>query len=233
MDLKSILDYQKKDAELVKLERNLNSSENKKIFSQMIAVVKETQNQSSALEQQAGEMIKSFNSLKRTYEDNVKSASVISNKKLENMSEDEILNMQQLAETISSNLTILEKKLLAQAEKVRTLLTNFEQTKKRYNMARDKYNKHKELFEAEAGKVQPTIDQKSSEIKKLESSIDSKLLAKYKQKRQDKIYPVFVPCVEKTCGGCRMELPSASLSTLKNNGILECEHCRRIIYSQD
>ena len=36
MDLKSILDYQKKDAELIKLERSLNSNDNKKIFTQMI-----------------------------------------------------------------------------------------------------------------------------------------------------------------------------------------------------
>ena len=31
MDLKSILEYQKKDAELIKLERQLEASENKKI----------------------------------------------------------------------------------------------------------------------------------------------------------------------------------------------------------
>lgn len=231
MDLKSILEYQKKDADLVKLERKLNSSENKKIYIQMISVVKETQNQSASLEVQAGEVIKGFESLKKTYNDNAKSAGVLAGKKLESLSEDDLQAIEEISQTIASNLAILEKKLLAQAEKVRTVLTNFDQTKKRYNTAKEKYNKHKELFEEESIKLKPEIDAIAKEVKSLETNIDSNLLAKYKQKRQDRIYPVFVPCLDKACGGCRMELPSASLATLKKDGVLECEHCRRIIYN--
>lgn len=233
MDLKSILEYQKKDAELVKLERRLNSSENKKIFTQMISVVKDAQSQSGALEVQAAEIIKSFDQLKKTYNDNAKSANVLANKKLENLGEEDLKTIEEISQTISSNLAILEKKLLAQAEKVRTILSNFDLTKKKYNTAKDKYNKHKELFDEESQKLNPEIEKTTKEVKALESSIDPSMLAKYKQKRQDRIYPVFVPCMDKACGGCRMELPSASLSLLKKEGILECEHCRRIIYNTE
>lgn len=233
MDLKSILDYQKKDAELIKLEKALNSNENKRIFTQMVNVVKDAQNQSTALEQQANELIKSYNSLKKTYADNTKTANVLANKNLNNLTEDEVYSIEDVAQKIINNLAILEKKLLTQAEQVRNILSNFDQTKKRYNLARDKYNKHKELFDKESETLKPEIDKKSKEVKSLEANLDSALLAKYKQKRQDKIYPVFVPCLDKACGGCRMELPSASISLLKKEGMLECEHCRRIIYSQD
>lgn len=232
MDLKSILDYQKKDAELIKLERALNQNENKKIYTQMVNVVKEAQNQSAALEKQAGDLVKNFNSLKKVYEENIKTANTLANKKLETVSEEELDSMQDIAKKISNNLAILEKRLLQQAENVRNALSNFDQTKKRYNQARDKYNKHKELFDEDSKKLSPEIEQKEKEVKKLEANIDANILSKYKHKRQDKIYPVFVPCLDKTCGGCRMELPSASLSTLKKDGILECEHCRRIIYMQ-
>ena len=232
MDLKSILDYQKKDAELIKLERALNQNENKKIYTQMVNVVKDAQNQSSALENQANELVKNFNSLKKVYEDNSRTAQTIINKNLETISEDELESIQDVAKKIINNLAILEKRLLSQAENVRNVLSNFENTKKRYNQARDKYNKHKELFEQDSAKLTPEISEKEKEVKALESNIDANLLAKYKQKRQEKIYPIFVPCVDKTCGGCRMELPSASISNLKKDGILECEHCRRIIYMQ-
>lgn len=231
MDLKSILDYQKRDAELIKLERSLNSSENKKTFTQMISVVKDAQNQSASLEIQAGELLKNYDSLKKTLVDNIKSAEKLAGKNMETLSLEELENFQNLAGVISKNLQILEKKLLNSAENVRNMLTGFEQAKKKYNTAKDKYNKHKELYEQEEQKLKPLAEQKTKEIKELEGELDAKLLAKYKQKRQDRIYPVFVPCIEKTCGGCRMELPSASISLLKKDGILECEHCRRIIYN--
>lgn len=230
MDLNSILEYQKKDAELIKLERQLEASENKKTFTQMVAVVKDAQNQSANLENQAREVVSSFNSLKKSYADNIKSANVVSSKKIDSLSEGDLETIEKLSQTILNNLAILEKKLLSQAEKVRTILANFDQTKKRYNLAKEKYNKHKELYDAEAQKIQPLIEQKEKEVKALEGNIDPTLLAKYKQKRQEKIHTVFVPCIDKMCGGCSMELPLASISTLKKNGVLECEHCRRIIY---
>ena len=89
MDLKSILEYQKKDAELIKLERALNSNENKKIFTQMVGVVKETQTQSAALDKQANDIINTYNSLKKTHADNLKTANIIANKNLEEVSEEE------------------------------------------------------------------------------------------------------------------------------------------------
>ena len=230
MDLKKLLEYQKQDAELIKLERQLYNNEDKKIFNQMIGVVKDAQSKSALLEKQAGDLINAYTNLKQTYEENIKSANIISNRNIENSSVSDIENIEQVASTIINNLSILEKKLLQQAERVNAVLNEFEQTRKRYNAARDKYNKHKELYDAESQKIEPILTEKQKEIKKLESGLDANLLAKYKQRRQDRIFPVFVPCVDKACGGCRMELPSASLSTLKNNGVLECEHCRRIIY---
>ena len=121
---------------------------------------------------------------------------------------------------------------MAEAEKVRNVLSNFDLAKKRYNQARDKYNKHKELYDKDVESISPEICKKTEDVKKLEHNIDPNLLSKYKQKRQDNIYPVFVPCLDKACGGCRMELPSASYANLKKEGLLVCEHCRRIIYNQ-
>lgn len=230
MDLSKVLEYQKKDAELIKLERQLFNNEDKKIFNQMIGVVKDAQNKSALLEKQAGDLINVYNNLKQTYEENIKSANIISNRKVEEASLADIENIEQVASTIINNLSILEKKLLQQAERVNVVLNEFEQTRKKYNAAREKYNKHKELYDAESQKLEPILAEKQKEVKKLEQGIEPSILAKYKQRRQDRIFPVFVPCVDKACGGCRMELPSASLANLKNNGVLECEHCRRIIY---
>ena len=230
MDLKTILEYQKKDAELIKLERTLKNNENKKIFTQMISVVKDAQNKSNALEKQAGELFAGYNDLKKTYEDNIKSANIVIGKNLETSSLQDLETMEEIASNIISNLSILEKKLLQEAEQVNAVLVEFDQTRKRYNLARDKYSKHKELYDEQCKDLEPQIAEKTKEVKKLEAGIDADILAKYKQRRQDNIFPVLVPCIDKACGGCRMELPYANLATLKTKGVLECEHCRRIIY---
>lgn len=230
-NLNKVLEYQKKDAEIVKLERQLNGNENKKIYMQMISVVKDAQNQSAILENEAGALIANFNKLKATYNDNLKSANTVSNKSIDNLSEFELQSIEDVAKTIVNNLSILEKKLLEEAERVRNILQNFDNAKKKYNLAKEKYNKHKTLFDEESKTLIEEINEKNKLLKEMEDGIDGVLLAKYKQKRQDKIYPVFVPCVDKACGGCRMELPYASLSSLKKDNIFECEHCHRIIYS--
>jgi len=233
MNLKQILEYQKKDGEVIKLERELNSNENKKIYTQMVAIVKDAQTKSNILEKQAAELNENYEQLKRTYEENIKSANIISNKNIEEVSDSDLNMMEEIAQTIINNLTILEKKLKNQAEKVNAVLRDFEQTKIKYNQAKEKYNTHKKLFDEVSLKLQPEIDNKNAELKKLEKNIDETILAKYKKRRTDNIFPVLVPAMEKACGGCRMELSSSSLSDLKNNGMLECEHCRRIIYNID
>lgn len=230
MNLKSLLDYQKKDGELIKLERQLNGNENKKIFSQMIDVVKDAQNKSALLEKQAGDLLKEYQELKKTYDNNLKSANIIIGKKLETSSDSDLDTIEEIASNIVNNLAILEKKLLAQAESVNGVLKSFNETRKRYNLARDKYTKHKELYEKESEPIEKQIAEKSKEVKKLEAGVDSDLLAKYKQRKAEVDFPVIVPCIDKTCGGCHMELPSAFVANLKSKGVLECEHCRRYIY---
>ena len=118
MDLKTILNYQKKDAELIRLERELNNNENKKAYTQMISVVKDAQNRSNSLEKQAGELLSIYQNLKKTYEDNIKSANVVIGRKLETASISDLDTIEEIASNIVNNLSILEKKLLQEAEKV-------------------------------------------------------------------------------------------------------------------
>ena len=64
----------------------------------------------------------------------------------------------------------------------------------------------------------------------IEKEIPTALFEKYNKKKQDKIFPVFVPEMNNSCGGCMMELPSAQIEKLAKEGFLECENCRRIIF---
>lgn len=230
MDIQKILDYQKQDFEIIKLERQLDNNEDKNIYQNMVSVVKNAQNRSNTLDIEASEILSEYAKLEKTYNENLKSCGAVLNQKFDKISDDDLNNVSSVAEDIINNISILEKKLMVLAEKVNAVLSEFEATKKKYNDAKQKYTNHKQAYEKAVSELTPQIEEKTKEIKKLEKDLDQTLLAKYKQRRQDKIYPVFVPLADKSCGGCMMEIPSASLQKLKNDGFLECEHCRRIIY---
>ena len=230
MNIDKILEYQKKDLEAIKLQRQLDNNADRKAYQDAAGQAKIAQNRSTELEKEAARLLQEFENLKKTYAENAKSANVVIGKNLSNADEAELDNISAVALDIERNLSILEKKILSQAERVNAILGEFEQTKKKYIAARDKHKHHKTQYEQYASKITPEIDKIESELKKLEPEIDQLLLEKYKKRRQDKIYPVFVPLRDQSCGGCMTEMPLASLEKLKKQGFLDCEYCRRIIY---
>lgn len=231
MDIKKILEYQKKDMEAVALERKLDENEDKKIYTSMIGVVKDAQNRSASLEKNAEDIVHDYNNLKKTYEENVKMLENLSQKDTEKLDEKALADIKEVSNKILSNLNVLEKKIISQADAVKKILDEFESTKKRYISAKAKHSEHKQKYEETYSRVEPELKRIEKELSALEHGIDPVLLAKYKAKRTDKFFPIFVPIRGNACGGCMMELPTAVIEKVKKEGVLECENCRRIMYS--
>ena len=146
MDINKILEYQKKDFEIIKLERQLDNNEDKKIYQSMVNVVKTAQNKSTSLEKEASDILHEYKTLEKKYNDNLKSCGVVLNKKLDTISEEDLNNVSEVAHNIVNNINILEKKLMYLAERVNAILSEFETTKKKYNDAKQKYTTHKESY---------------------------------------------------------------------------------------
>ena len=231
MKFDKIMQYQKCDAQAIKLERKLNDSEHKKLYSQMLSVVKDAKNHTAALENKAGELLHSYNQLKNKYKENYDLLDKLTKVDLNKESTENVDKIFEKIAVISNNLNALEKKLMYVAEQVNSTLNDFEQTKKRYGSARNKYNEQKTMYEKEEAEIKPQLEKIYSELKGLEKEVEPKVLSRYKTIRQDKIFPVLVPLMEKSCGGCMMELSYAAQAKLKEQGYLECEHCRRMIYT--
>ena len=230
MDFKNILEYQRKDSELIKIERELNSNPSKKISNDMIAVVKAAQEKSAQLEKKAEIMLKDFENLKKSYESNMAQVQKFISKNIESVSAKDLENIVSASNTIINNFNVLEKKLFAEAENFNIALNEFEKAKKQYGVARAKYNENKQIYDSLLKQKEPEINQIKKDLLELEKNIDGKILAKYKQLRADKIFPVFVKLFDKSCGGCRMELSAAEVEKVKAQGYMECDNCHRIIY---
>lgn len=230
MNFTKIIEYQKKDGDLFRIERELSRSESKKVYQEMIGIVKKAQERSAALENRAGQILKDYEEIKKTYDENVSYFEKFVSKNLEEVSEKDLETITNATNSIINNLNILEKKLFSTAEILNSTLNEFNQTKKTYGTARAKYTDNKKIYEEELSKKNPQIEQIKKELTKLEKDIDQKILSKYKQLRADRVYPAFVKLVDKACGGCGMERSAAEVDKIKNQGYIECETCHRIIF---
>ena len=231
MDISKILDYQKKDGELYKIENMLAKSEFKKNYQEMVAIVKKAQENSSNLENQAGIILKEYSALNKTFAENNANAQKLASKDLSKLSENEIQNLTNMLNTLINNLSILEKKILQTAERLNVALNEFDSAKKTYSAAKVKYTENKKKYDELVQSKNGEIEQIKKELADIEKGIDPKLMAKYKQLRQDKIFPVFAPLSGRACGICMLELSAVEVDKVKNQGYLECDNCHRIIYN--
>lgn len=231
MDISKILDYQKKDGELFKIENALAKSEFKKNYQDMVAIVKKAQEKSLNLENQAGIILNEYALLNKTFAENNANAQKLASKDLSKLSENEIQSLTNAINTLTNNLSILEKKILQTAERLNVALNEFDSAKKNYSAAKFKYAENKKKYDELALSKEQEIAQIKKELLELEKGIDPKLMAKYKQLRQDRIFPVFAPLSSRSCGICMLELSAVEVDKVKNQGYLECENCHRIIYN--
>ncbi len=111
-----------------------------------------------------------------------------------------------------------------------TLKVKTKEAKAQYSEFVPKYNELKESKSAEIKKIQ-------GELKKLEKEISPEELEKYKQKREEKIFPILhnikVFGKKPHCSRCGTELPLAVYDSLKAGGIIECENCHRLLYYKE
>lgn len=232
MELKNILAYQAEDKKLFDLESELANDANKQKCVKLNQMAKASQVRSSQLEEQASLVLKEMDELNKTLEINKKKGEQILSLNLESLSKEELEQHLSIKEKVSQNLVALDKRLTRLAEKINAILSEFNVTIKNYNMAKEEYQKFKAAYDKKAADLEPKISELKSHLESIQKTVDQKLMQTYLSKRNDRIFPVLVKLDGNTCGRCRMELSASAINKLKEDGILVCEHCRRIIYSE-
>ncbi len=230
MDITKILDYQKLDTELFKLEKAIRDNNHRKTANEMLKRANDAQTRSVQLENNAKELVERINKIKEQFEVQNKMLNQVLVKDVDNMDEKEVENMLVLKDKLMHNSNILDKSLSQLAEKVKLVIDEYQKVGKIYSDARNKYSVSKASYDKELAEIEPKKKELESSLKSQEKGLEKDALEKYKKLRQDNIFPVFVPLREHSCGGCNMELPIATISKIKESGSIQCEHCHRIIY---
>ncbi len=228
--IKEILEYQALDAKLVSIEKEIASSPAKQTANKMVEYVKSAQQTLVTLEHNASKLILEYEKLNNQYQNAIKDVDKLSKQKFENLSKDELRENANLTTQINSNILNIERNIALLSDKIVKILKEFEKTKEQAKTAKLKFEQNKNAYNKLVETKQAAIEKLQQELAKVEKTVDKDILKKYKELRGDNKFPIFVPLINESCGGCVMNMPRARLDKLKANKILECENCHRMIY---
>jgi len=225
-----LLEYQKLDGKLLSIKRELEHDVSRQTLNKVVSLVKESQNKLLELDDKAKVLNVDYEKSKNEYDKvfiELESLSKIDSSKL---SEEELNANIEKANKLVSALSNLERTLSFQAENLSSIIKNFEVCRNNIVLYKQKYVESKNKVAGLENALKPKVEEIKKQMLDLEKGIDKDMLAKYRHLRQDRIFPVFVPLNQNSCGGCSMGIPSALMNKLKSTGYLECEQCRRYIY---
>lgn len=230
--MKKMLEYQRLDIELAKMEKMLVKNDNKTNLSKLKAYILDFKNKAFKLEDSAKSLVADYEKLKQQYQNNVDKIQQLNNTNLETVALDKVDGMLYQINSLSSELYMLERNINAILLKIKESLKNFEVIKKNMDAAKVKYNECKDLCDKHEQQIAPKINEVKEKMSAMEKELSPELFAKYKELKADLGVPVFVPVDNGHCGKCRVELPTAKLNKLKAEGTIVCGDCHRIIFNK-
>jgi len=228
MQIKEMLEYQKLDGEIRKLEAEVKNSEDRKNATKMQDYLRDGQAKLISLEKTSEKLVGVYKKAVQAYNDFAEKLEKLL-KEGTGENPDEVTQRLEKANQFMLVTAKLEKDLESLSASIAKINADFDAVMKNSKTAKSNFEVYKNRFNEFKSKVEPKIVELKNEQAKLKSKIDSELLSKYNHKAESK-YPVFVPVRDNSCGGCRMEISGTKLKQLKEKGVIECENCGRIIF---
>lgn len=222
----TILKYQECDLAILKLNKKIENSEYKKSINSMVQKNKEIQADKEKLEREAKQILGGIAETQAIIKKEKAELDSIEVKLKANEIDVEAYSKQ--ANEISFRLNNLLKKLSKYQKEAEEIEKKYEELKKNATIVKANYKKAKEAQDKFTSKEETEINSIEDEKKKLEKSIDEKVMQEYLKFKKDNIMPVYVKIFNgDCCGGCMQKLSTAQLA--KKEDKLICEMCRRII----
>lgn len=229
--ISKLLNYQQTDLKLKELESELAGSEERKRAVSAKKVIEGAGDTLAKIEARAEELTVLYENLvnlNKEIQEKIKDFEPAINGASD---EGEIAYLIKKADELSSKIAKLEKEINALSDDMKGVIQNYLTLKKNNEKARAEYEEYGAKYKELKAKKEPEIKKIKEELALLEKEIDADLIAKYKAKREEKIFPVLVKLEgDNRCSKCKMELSLASVSKLNTQTFIECEYCRRLIY---
>ncbi|MGN1227721.1 MAG: zinc ribbon domain-containing protein [Christensenellales bacterium] len=225
---KDIFEYQKKELQIMKIKKDSQDNSYSKIISNTIATVKTLQEKTDKLGKDAEIQLENFAKLKASLENLENEISEIDNQT--NLTSEE---MAKIVKDYGAKLTKLQSNITKIRTNIEKINKTFAEARVKAMEAKKNHKEAKEKQEMLDKETESKISKLSAEMKDMEKTLDSKLLKKYNECKED-IFPVYVLLMnDNACGGCMQNIATNELNKLKEEKSIVCEHCGRIIVDKD
>ena len=228
-----ILEYQKIEGAIIKLETELSKSGDREKAAAIQQELKAFHSRILVLEENAKKANDAYSkAIKKYQEYNEKLAEL--EKQIETASDENYELFEKAYKDFMNISNALEKEIAKLHNDIQQISHEYEEIIKRSKVGREKFDVYKAKYTKLKNEIEPQIAENKEKLSKLQKEIDAKLYQRYAQKRESRIFPIFVPLTDNKCGGCRMEISASKLGAMKGNefGVIECENCARIIYTK-
>lgn len=230
--IQALINYQKEDAKLKKIEKTLAESEERKaaaIAKKYIEGVAESVNK---LDDRAAELIAAYEAATSEQVKLKEQETEIAESLDSAADEKEVQFLIKKAEELVSKIKSLgskASKILAEIQKV---VKEYLDVKKKTTAAQAQYKENGEKYNALKASFKEEKESVEKELASLKEKVDPTLMERYLKKREGKIYPVVYAVNGNVCGACGMELSMSELNKLKNGEIIDCDQCGRLLYQE-
>ncbi len=228
-NLEQLLEYQKKDAELRKIEQELASSEERKKLAQARAFMKNAEGRIAAEDARAVELKKLRDELISRVEETGHAIAEYSD--LDEMIEGggDIAFYKKNALQLQEKLRAAKAELNKILAEIEALSTEYRKMMEQGKAANKQYKEYSEKFKAVQNSRAAEVQALNTALAELAKGIPAEILERYKQKRRENVFPVLVPLTGGMCV-CGMDFSLAQQERLQGGNVIECEHCRRFVY---
>ena len=231
--IEKILEYQHVESEIIAGESELVNSKDRQKASEIQQILKNQHARLVTLEKSAERVNSAYKKATEKYQEYMKKLEALE-KELQNADGAKIAVYEKAYKDFFAVANALEKDISAMYTEVQQINREYEEIIKKSKTDREKFDKFKASYGKLKAEKEPKINELKEKLEKMKKDIDEKLFHIYLQKRESKLFPVFVALNANKCGGCRMEISASKLASMKTNkyGVIECENCGRYIYQK-
>ena len=181
---KNILEYQKLDMKLNKINREVSAGQNK-TDTQLSAKVKEWQQKILQLEQEAKQLMQELEKLLEVQKKGMALVDKFVKTDISKMSTQELKDFDAKTTQTANQLAELDSRIMAHNAKAKKVVLDYQMYKKKILEAKQTRESNKQKIDELSKQKAPDVLEIKSKIQELEKKIDPTLLAKYKAKKQE------------------------------------------------
>ncbi len=228
--ISQLLLYQEKDSELLKLEQEVSSSDERKKFMQTQSFMKKASEKLDQLDAKSSGLLSRLETLENNYKEIAETL-----KDFEHIDElveggADLSFYQRNVAKIAESLKALKAEINALISAAKEATEEYQALKKKVIATQKQMPEIEAAYKAFKKTKQASVDAVSAELNSLAASIDPEVLRKYQAKRSERIFPIICEIRNDRCSQCGIELSIADKDKTAGGGVVECENCHRFLY---